>query len=427
MQPGNNPIERYKAERDGLDILGEIEELAASHGGWETIAPRDRERLKWIGTFFRKTTPGRFMMRIRITGGQTTAAQLRALAVIGERLGDGVLDLTTRQQIELRRIEIRDVPQIMDALEGADLSSLQTGMDNIRGVTCCPLAGVAPHELFDASPAGAEYTRIFVGNREFTNLPRKFNVAITGCLENCTQTESQDVGMTPATRTSDGQHGFNVVVGGKMGSGGMVVAQPLDVFVEPHEAAALAAELTLLFRDEGSRDQRTKNRLAFLVQDWGLDRFRDVIERRWGRPLAHAQEDARQPGETDHLGVQRQAQSGLYSVGLCVPTGRVNSTQLAEAARGGDGRRRAKRRAAAHALVRMPRRLRQPPGCRHRVPGGEGARGRPDRRRGERVRWRASGRRLASGRENYGVGPGGYAAGADARAPEEPGYVEEDP
>ena len=333
MQPGNNPIERYKAERDGLDILGEIEELAASHGGWETIAPRDRERLKWIGTFFRKPTPGRFMMRIRITGDQTTAAQLGALAVIGERLGDGVLDLTTRQQIELRGIEIRDVPQIMDALEGADLSSLQTGMDNIRGVTCCPLAGVTPHELFDASPAGAEYTRVFVGNREFTNLPRKFNVAITGCLENCTQTETQDVGMTPAIRRSDGQHGFNVVVGGKMGSGGMVVGQPLDVFVERHEAAALAAALTLLFRDEGSRDQRTKNRLAFLVQDWGIDRFRDVLERRWGRPLAHAQEDARQHGETDHLGVQRQAQSGLYSVGLCVPTGRVNSTQLAEVAR----------------------------------------------------------------------------------------------
>ena len=269
MQPGNNPIERYKAERDGLDILGEIEELAASHGGWKTIAPRDRERLKWIGTFFRKPTPGRFMMRIRITGGQTTAAQLGALAVLGERLGDGVLDLTTRQQIELRGIEIRDVPQIMDALEGADLSSLQTGMDNIRGVTCCPLAGVTPHELFDASPAGAEYTRVFVGNREFTNLPRKFNVAITGCLENCTQTETQAVGMTPAIRRSDGQHGFNVVVGGKMGSGGMVVGQPLDVFVERHEAAALAAELTLLFRDEGSRDQRTKNRLAFLVQDWG--------------------------------------------------------------------------------------------------------------------------------------------------------------
>ena len=226
MQPGNNPIERYKAERDGLDILGEIEELAASHGGWETIAPRDRERLKWIGTFFRKPTPGRFMMRIRITGGQTTAAQLGALAVLGERLGDGVLDLTTRQQIELRGIEIRDVPQIMDALEGADLSSLQTGMDNIRGVTCCPLAGVTPHELFDASPAGAEYTRIFVGNREFTNLPRKFNVAITGCLENCTQTETQDVGMTPATRRSDGQHGFNVVVGGKMGSGGWSWGNP---------------------------------------------------------------------------------------------------------------------------------------------------------------------------------------------------------
>lgn len=333
MKPGNNPIERHKAEKDGLDILEEIEELAALHGGWETMDPGDRERLKWIGTFFRKPTPGRFMMRVRITNGQATSSQFRVLAEIARRLGNGVLDFTTRQQIQLRAIQIRDVPQILQALRGVDLTSLQTGLDNVRNVICCPLAGLTAAELFDASPAGSEYVEMFLNNREFSNLPRKFNVTITGCFENCTHSETQDLGMTPAVCWSDGTAGFNVMVGGKMGSGGMTVAQPLDVFVEPREAAQLAAAITLLFRDEGSRGQRTRNRLAFLIQDWGIDRFRSCLEQRWGRPLESAQRDARTSDQTDHLGVHPQRLPGLDSVGLCVPTGRLSSENLEELAR----------------------------------------------------------------------------------------------
>ncbi len=200
MEPGNNPIEQLKAEKDGLDILQEIEDLAHQHQGWETMHPGDRERLKWIGTFFRKPTPGFFMMRVRITNGRATAPQLLALADLSERLGNGILDLTTRQQIQLRAVGISDVPGILERLRGADLTSLQTGMDNIRNVNTCPVAGITPSELFDASPVGAEFTRMFLGNKEFTNLPRKFNVTITGCTENCTHAESQDIGMVPAIR-----------------------------------------------------------------------------------------------------------------------------------------------------------------------------------------------------------------------------------
>ena len=136
--------------------------------------------------------------------------------------------------------------------------------------------------------------------------------------------------MMPAVRASDEQPGFNVAVGGKMGSGGMTVAQPLDVFVRPEEAAALASEITLLFRNEGSRDKRTKVRLAFLIQEWGVERFRGALEERCGRSLERAEQDVRLPCETDHLGVHRQKQPGLFSVGLCVPTGRVNADQLDE-------------------------------------------------------------------------------------------------
>ena len=327
-----NPVERIKDEKPGLDILDEIHELAAQHGGWETIEPGDRERLKWIGTFFRKPTPGRFMMRLRITNGRLTAPQLTALAALSSRLGSGVMDLTTRQQIELRDIQIGDVPEILDALRDVDLSSLQTGMDNIRGTNTCALSGLTPNELFDAAPASEEFTRMFLSNREYANLPRKLNVAFTGCLENCIHAETQDIAMTPAYGPGD-IPGFNVSVGGKMGSGGMSVAQPLDVFVEQHDAASLAASITLLFRDEGSREKRTRARLAFLLEEWGVNQFRERLEERWGMPLPLAGRDARHKHDTDHLGVNPQKQEGLYSVGLCVPTGRTCSDDMTELAR----------------------------------------------------------------------------------------------
>ena len=99
---------------------------------------------------------------------------------------------------------------------------------------------------------------MLVGNKEFTNLPRKFNVTITGCLENCCHPETQDIGLVPAYRELDGQqvNGFNVLVGGKQGSGGYRPATPLDVFVRPEEAARICAEITLIFRDHGSRGTR---------------------------------------------------------------------------------------------------------------------------------------------------------------------------
>ena len=327
-----NLIERIKNEKPGLDILDEIHELAARHGGWETIDAGDRERLKWIGTFFRKPTPGRFMLRLRITNGRLTAKQLASLAALSRRLGSGVMDLTTRQQIELRDIQIGDVPEILTALRDIDLSSLQTGMDNIRGANTCALSGLAPNELFDAAPVGEEFTRMFLGNREYTNLPRKLNVAFTGCIENCIHAETQDIAMTPAWGP-DGVTGFNVAVGGKMGSGGMTIARPMDVFVIPAEAARLSATITVIFRDEGSREKRTRSRLAFLLEDWGVERFRSVLEDRWGRPLPPAGKDARSRNHADHLGVNPQKQMGLYSVGLCVPTGRTCADDMAELAR----------------------------------------------------------------------------------------------
>jgi ferredoxin-nitrite reductase len=130
-----------------------------------------------------------------------------------------------------------------------------------------------------------------------------------------------------------GRPGFNVLVGGKMGSGGFTVASPLDVFVEPHGAAAVAAELVRIYRDHGPRDARGKCRFAFLIDEWGLPRLRRELAERMDRPLPQAGNDLRMSRRADHLGPARQKDGSRMSVGLCVPTGRIAPDQMDELAR----------------------------------------------------------------------------------------------
>jgi len=331
---GNNAVEGYKASMngDGLRILEHLPKIIER--GSETLTPAEKELLKWVGVFFRKPTPGKFMMRIRMPNGFAKGEQLRTIAELSRRLGNSIVDITTRQQMELRGFTLDSVPEIFEKLRGVDLRTLQTGIDNVRNINGCALAGLTPHELFDASPVVNELDRIIVGSRgnpEFTNLPRKFNITITGCMDNCTHAESQDIALVPAKKA--GRLGLNVLVGGKMGSGGFTVASPLNVFVEPFQAAAVVVELIKIYRDHGPREARSKCRFAFLIEEWGLRRLRAELVARLGRELPFQGRDMRGSAHADHLGVSSQKQAGLVAVGLCIPTGRVNPDQLDELAR----------------------------------------------------------------------------------------------
>lgn len=329
-----NKIEDLKNAKHPLDSFPDLLRYAAmGPDGWRAMTDDDKERLKWFGVFFRKPTPGHFMMRVRIPNGICSSDQLRTLAAITRDYGREVIDLTTRQQVQLRWMTIADVPDILDRLHQAGLTSRQTGLDNSRNVVGCPLAGLTAHELFDASPQVRRYHETLLSDRVYANLPRKFNVTITGCLENCSHAETQDVGLTPATTVIDGEAvpGFNVRVGGKMGSGGMQVGTPLDAFVPLEEGGDLCAHITRLFARHGPREARARARMAFLIEDWGIDRFRAELEALRGRPLLAAGRDARvrlERHRTDHLGITQQKTPGTYAVGLCVPVGRSNAGQF---------------------------------------------------------------------------------------------------
>ncbi len=328
-----NRFERIKHEKDGLDVRRDIYRYAR---GQSAIPAEDLDRMKWYGLFYRARAAGTFMLRVRVPNGILDVEQLRAVAGIAEEYGRGRADLTTRQGIQVRWLRIEDVPDVFDRLHEVGLSPLQTGMDNVRNVVGCPLAGLDADEALDASGLVRDLTEaILTGKKAYSNLPRKFNVSITGCREDCGHADIQDIGLTPAELGGEvgGAVGFNVAVGGALGGPYQVLSRPLNAFVRPEEAVEVCLRIVEIFRDHGPREQRTRARLAFLLEDWGLERFRGELERRLDRRLPPAGRPLERERRGDHLGVHRQKQPGLCYVGLHVPVGRTTAGQLRELCR----------------------------------------------------------------------------------------------
>ena len=183
----SNPIEKIKDAKPGLAVKHELADFAAM--GWEAIPKEDLERLKWVGWFFRKKTPGRWMVRLRAPNGIITSEQMRVLGALLLEFSDvQQLDITTRQNIELRGLRIEDIVEIMSRLQAVGLTTIQSGMDNVRNVVGSPVAGLDPSEVIDVRPLTQEIDNLITnygkGNERLSNLPRKFNISITGDREN---------------------------------------------------------------------------------------------------------------------------------------------------------------------------------------------------------------------------------------------------
>jgi ferredoxin-nitrite reductase len=332
-----NKFEKFKAEKDGLAIKDELDHFAQI--GWEAMDKTDLEhRLKWVGVFYRPVTPGKFMMRLRVPNGIISSEQMRVLGEIVQRYGDdGNADITTRQNLQLRGIRIEDIPDIFQRLKSVGMTSVQSGMDNVRNITGSPMAGLDADELIDTRELVQKVqdmiTNYGQGNYQFTNLPRKFNIAIEGGRDNSVHAEINDIAFVPAYK--EGELGFNVVVGGFFSAKRCEAAIPMNVWVRPNqEVVDLCRGILEVYRDNGLRANRQKSRLMWLIDEWGIEEFRTRVANHLGYPLATAAEkDAIDWEKRDHLGVFPQKQEGLSYIGLCVPVGRLFADDMFDLAR----------------------------------------------------------------------------------------------
>ncbi len=249
-------VERLKREKNPWEGLDDIRRFARE--GFDSITP------EWLGTYFRwwgvytqgdgagviggKNGEGKalpyFMVRIRIPNGLLHSHQLRTIANVTEKYARGTADLTVRQNIQLHWVTIQDLPELLDGLWRAGLTTMGSCGDDTRNITGCPLAGVDGDEIFDASALALEANRFFVGNGDFYNLPRKFKVCITGCNVWCAYPEINDVGLTAIHRHGkDSEIGFSLRVGGGLST-------------DPHLAVRLNAFVHQPSGDPGPQGRR---------------------------------------------------------------------------------------------------------------------------------------------------------------------------
>ncbi|HLO86467.1 MAG TPA: ferredoxin--nitrite reductase [Nostocaceae cyanobacterium] len=331
-----NKFEKFKAEKDGLAVKAEVEQFAQL--GWEAIDETDRDhRLKWLGVFFRPVTPGKFMMRLRIPNGILTSQQMSVLAEVVQRYGDdGSADITTRQNIQLRGIRIEDLPQIFEQFHTVGLTTIQSGMDNVRNITGDAVAGLDANEFYDTRELVQQLQDLLTnngqGNPEFTNLPRKFNIAITGGRDNSVHAEINDLAFVPAFSNSN--FGFNILVGGFFSAKRCEAAIPLNAWVSPEDVVQVSKAIIEVYRDHGLRANRQKARLMWLIDEWGIEKFRSEVEKRLGKSLLPAApKDEIDWEKRDHIGIYQQKQPGLNYIGLHIPVGRLYAGDMFEIAR----------------------------------------------------------------------------------------------
>ena len=326
-----NKIEQKKAAKDGLSVGIEIEKFAQL--GWEQVDETDLQlRLKWYGMFWRPKTPGKFMLRLRIPNGVLSAQQLRVVGSIVERYGDnGSCDITTRQNLQLRGVLLGDLPEILNRLKEAGLSTIQSGFDNPRNVTGNPLAGIDPLEIIDTRPYTTELDSFLTnnseGNPEYSNLPRKWNTAVAGAKDNFLL--HNDLIFHPVER--DGVMGFGVWIGGILSSQMNSYAVPMNAWVKPDEICRLTDVVIRLWRDNGERNTRPKGRFRLYLDKVGHETFREQVEDLFGT-LTPDPGSVFDTTPRSHYGIHPQKQNNLSFAGLHVPVGRLTGQDLQDLA-----------------------------------------------------------------------------------------------
>ena len=321
------PQEQNKRNQDGLDVYDRIVNVYAREG-YDAIDPADLSgRFRWYGLYTQRPEEDkRFMMRVRVTGGQLNSEQLVACADIADRWGKGVVDVTDRQNFQFHNIRIEDVPRIWATLSAVQLSTMEACGDTPRNMLGCPTAGVDADEYIDATPYLDAVSRRLTGTKEFSNLPRKYKVSITGCTHRCAADEVNDIGAV--AHRVDGRVGFDVAVGGGL-STTPYFARSLGAVVAPDELVDVCVGITEVFRDYGFRRARNRARLKFLLMEWGPEKFREVLETQYlGRRLQDGPPAPTTPAaHRDHIGVHRQRDGRMY-VGVALVAGRTNAAQL---------------------------------------------------------------------------------------------------
>jgi sulfite reductase (ferredoxin) len=339
-----NPNEQVKKDDNPLNVRDRIENIYAVRG-FDSIDKQDlRGRMRWWGLYTQReqgydgTWTGDenidvleakyFMLRVRCDGGALSTAALRTLGEISTEFARDTADISDRENVQYHWIQIENMPEIWKRLDAVGLQTTEACGDCPRVVLGSPLAGDSVDEVLDATPAIDEIVRRYIGKPEYSNLPRKFKTAISGLQDVCH--EVNDVAFIGVNHPEHGP-GLDLWVGGGLSTNPML-GQRVGAWIPLEEVPDVWEAVVSAFRDYGYRRLRSKARLKFLIKDWGVEKFRQVIEDEYlDRKLIDGPAPEPVVHTIDHVGVQK-LKNGLNAVGVAPIAGRVSGTILSKVA-----------------------------------------------------------------------------------------------
>jgi ferredoxin-nitrite reductase len=331
-----NKIEKTKELKTPQEAWDTLASYAKN--GYDSIPQEDLGYfLKCFGVFDRPATPQQFMIRVRIPGGQLSSQQAEVIGRLARDYGQDYIDFTTRMQLEYRYMKIEDIPTVLKELQSVGISSYQTGVDNFRNILNDPLDGIGMDNILPSQALLERLQAKFLHNWEWISvLPRKFNTGISGSMANRSNAFGQDCCFVLAQK--GGHYGYNLFLGGKVGQ----IAKNTDIFLKDEEEVSAAFQAIIeLFRDNGFRDNRNKNRLFFLIEAVGMKNFSAAIREKAGIDFAPSGETLTIMENFDPKHGRIQMRNGDYAVHAVIPSGIFTGTDMilaAEAAhRFGDG------------------------------------------------------------------------------------------
>ena len=323
-----NSVERLKHELFPTELAGQWDRLAQT--SYEKLPEEDIVRLQWFGMYHDKPKIGTFMMRVKIPSGILSAEGLRVIGEISETYGRDQGELTTRQNFQLHYITLDKFPEILEKLKSVGLTTMGGCGDVVRNITGCPVAGVDRDEVFDVTPLVAEAAGFFFGNREYSDLPRKHKISIAACQHQCNAPEINCVALVGMV--NDGREGFAVRVGGGQSSTPRL-SRHLGVFITREQAMPVMRAIIDVWKGTTEyRISRVKARLKFMIDDYGPEEFRRLVEARLGFALKNLAAMPLPETESDHMGIREQRQPGLNYVGFPVYLGLMSGRQMREIA-----------------------------------------------------------------------------------------------
>ncbi|CAA6804888.1 MAG: Ferredoxin--nitrite reductase (Fragment) [uncultured Campylobacterales bacterium] len=316
-------VEQLKAERNPLRIIDDIYEEAR---GGKKIDEEHIGLLKWYGMYphVKDDEKHFFMKRIKFNDNGLNLEQLKVMADITNKFCKGYSDFTTRQNIQLHYVQIKDLPEMFDLLESVNLTSYMASGDGPRPMVGCPISGIAEDDLYDVTPIFWEIDNYFKEHEdEYCNFPRKYKIGLSGCTKHCMGHEIQDVGFT-AFKSEDGEVLFDLTIGGGL-SKTRRVASRAKRYLRADQIKEVAIKCADIFRDMGNRENRNKARIRDMVANMGIEAYVEELEKRLGYSLDHGEKEPEITPyqKREHFGIHKASTKGESYIGVATRRGRV--------------------------------------------------------------------------------------------------------